>query len=41
VPQQTIGAFYRKMSQSIAELGEDIFTGDPAKQVSQASPPWR
>lgn len=35
VPQETIGTFYEKISQAIAELGEGIFTGDAAKQVSQ------
>jgi hypothetical protein len=35
VPQTTIGSFYAKISQTIGELGESIFTGDPAKQVSQ------
>jgi rubrerythrin len=35
VPQKTIGTFYAKISQAIGELGEGIFTGDPAKQVSQ------
>ena len=35
VPQKTIGMFYRKISDGIGVLGEDIFTGDSAKQVSQ------
>jgi hypothetical protein len=35
VPQRTIGMFYRKISDAIGALGEEIFTGDPAKQVSQ------
>ncbi len=35
VPQKTIGMFYRKISDALGALGEDIFTGDPAKQVSQ------
>jgi rubrerythrin len=35
VPQETIGAFYAKISEAIGKLGEDIFTGDPADQVTQ------
>jgi rubrerythrin len=35
VQQKTIGTFYAQISKSIGELGEGIFTGDPAKQVSQ------
>lgn len=34
VPQETIGMFYTKISESIAELGQGIFTGDPADQVT-------
>jgi rubrerythrin len=35
VPQRTIGLFYAKISEAICKLGEGIFTGNPAKQVSQ------
>lgn len=33
-PQQTIGQFYTAINAQIAALGESIFTGDPARQVS-------
>lgn len=32
-PYPTIGAFYQAIIQKIQELGEGIFTGDPARQV--------
>ena len=34
----TIGDFYRAISDKITELGDGIFTGDPARQVSGV--PW-
>jgi hypothetical protein len=33
-PELTIGAFYRRISKTIGELGEGIFTGDPSRQMA-------
>ena len=35
-PPQTIGQFYRAISQQIKERGSSIFVGDPARQVTNA-----
>jgi rubrerythrin len=34
-PEETIGMFYTKISESIGALGESIFTGDPSRQVTK------
>ena len=37
----TIGAFYTAIAERIGELGDDIFTGDPARQVTiDHASPW-
>jgi rubrerythrin len=35
VPEETIGTFYSKISEAIGDLGEEIFTGDPARQITK------
>lgn len=35
VLDETIGAFYAKISRAIGDLGEEIFTGDPARQMTK------